>query len=71
MKIGQYVTEVLMLPLGGSDGASAGGVSLSRVVQHQTQLTHLEALHTLLSEITTCDVFAKVHEAYKKPLHNM
>jgi len=67
MKLGQYVSEVLMLPVEGGDG----GVSLSRVVQHQTQLTHLEALYNLLSEITNCDIFAKVHEAYKKPLHIM
>lgn len=73
MKVGQYVSEVLMLPLAGpgETRGDTGGVVLSRVVQHQTQLTHLEALHQLLSEITNCDVFAKVHEAYKKPLHGM
>jgi hypothetical protein len=67
MKLGQYVSEVLMLPVGGG----GGGVALSHVVQHQTQLTHLEALYHLLAEVTDCDIFAKVHEAYKKPLHSM
>jgi hypothetical protein len=72
MKLGQYVSEVLMLSVdGGGGGGGGGGVTLSRVVQQQTQLTHLEALYHLLSDITTCDVFAKVHEAYKKPLHSM
>ena len=68
MKIGHYVNDVLMLPL---ESGNLGGVSYSRVVLHQVQLTHLEALHNFLSEITNCDIFAKVHEAYKKPLHNM
>ena len=61
MKLGQYVTEVLMLD----------GISESRVVQHQVQLKHLEALHNFLIEVTNYDVLAKVHEAYKIPLHGL
>jgi hypothetical protein len=67
MTLGKYVSEVLMMSVEGGDG----GLSLSRVVQHQTHLTHLEALYHLLSEVTNCDIFAKVHEAYKKPLHSL
>lgn len=67
MKLGQYISDVLMLPVDGGDGLA----SISRVVQHQVQLTHLEALYNLLTEVTNCDIFAKVHQAYKKPLDNM
>lgn len=79
MKLGQYTNEVLMLRLDGSNGEgdsrewTGRGQTVSRVVQQQVQLTHLEALYHLMTDITTksCDVFAKVHEVYKKPLQEM
>jgi hypothetical protein len=86
MSLGQYVKEVLMLEDTGNGSGSNGGnvmgmgmgmgMGTSRVVQQQVQLTHLEALHTLLITITSTDshedsdlFFSRVHEAYKQPLH--
>ena len=62
MKVSQYIQDVLLVPQDESIG-----FLLSK---HLIQLKHLEALFVYLTERTTCDVFGKVHEAYKKPLRS-
>lgn len=72
MIFGKYVKVVLLLDEVTSSRVVAQQVrlfiSIDSDFSRQVQLKHLEALWTVLTEVTNCDVFYGIHEAYKVPL---